>query len=72
MEAVKRLVVSRGSGRERKGSMGGEGDNFFGHRMQQHGVGSQFPDQGSNPEHSSESAKLQPLDHRRTPRIGEF
>lgn len=30
-------------------------------------VGSQFPDKGLNPSHSSESAKSCPLDHQGTP-----
>ena len=35
--------------------------------MQSHDVGSQFPDQGSNPGCSGESAESQPLGHQGTP-----
>ena len=32
-------------------------------------MGSQFPDQGSNPGHGGESAKSDPLDHQGTPAV---
>ena len=40
---------------------------FFGHSGQWLDVGSQFPDQGSNPGCRGESTKSKPLDHQGTP-----
>ena len=41
---------------------------FFGHGMQPLDMDSQFPDQGLNPGHSSESAESSLPDHQGTPK----
>ena len=45
---------------------------FFGHSMQQPNVGSQFPDQGLNRGHISESTKSQLLDHRNSQKVSSL